>query len=155
MIEIREIPIAEIGEFWKEHIKYLTDDGIIRDEEDIAYFSSEEYRGVIKEHIERDTDKHHLIYFAENDKKVGACSYCIYQSEDGKCFILDFWIFPHFRGSGVGHRCFKALEEHTKNDGAKYYELNSAKEDSIRFWTSNGFVENGRDEYGEKLFIKR
>ena len=49
MIEIREIPIAEIGEFWKEHIKYLTDDGIIRDEEDIAYFSSEEYRGVIKE----------------------------------------------------------------------------------------------------------
>lgn len=96
-----------------------------------------------------------MIYFVENDRKVGACSYCIYQSEDGKCFILDLWIFPHFRGNSMGHRCFKALEEHTKNDGAKYYELNSAKENSIRFWASNGFVENGRDEYGEKLFIKR
>ena len=34
-------------------------------------------------------------------------------------------------------------------------EINSLKEDSIRFWKSLGFVENGIDEYGEKLFIKK
>ncbi len=39
--------------------------------------------------------------------------------------------------------------------GATYYEINSTKEDSIRFWKSLGFLENGIDEYGEKLFIKK
>jgi hypothetical protein len=29
------------------------------------------------------------------------------------------------------------------------------KEDSIRFWKSIGFVENGKDEYDMLLFIKR
>ena len=46
-------------------------------------------------------------------------------------------------------------EEVSKQDGAAYYEINFAKEDSIRFWKSLGFVENWIDEYGEKLFIKK
>lgn len=36
-----------------------------------------------------------------------------------------------------------------------YYELNSMKENSIRFWKSLGFHEHGRDEYDMLLFIKR
>lgn len=40
-------------------------------------------------------------------------------------------------------------------DGALYYALNYAKEDSHRFWLSNGFVDNGEDEYGSKLMIKK
>ena len=47
------------------------------------------------------------------------------------------------------------MEQHTKADGAKYYELNSTKEDSIRFWKSIGFVENGKDEYDMLLLVKR
>lgn len=155
MVTIQEIPIAAIDGFWNEHIKYLVEDGIIDDEEDIAYFASEEYRGIIKSHMERAVDKHKLVYFMENGQKVGACSYCIYGSEDGKCFILDFWVFPQFRGGGMGHRCFAELQKLTRKDGAIYYEINSSKEDSIRFWKSVGFVENGIDEYGEKLFVRR
>lgn len=66
-----------------------------------------------------------------------------------------FWVFPEFRGGGRGHRCFEALRSRTESDGARYYALNSGKENSVRFWRSIGFVDNGIDEYGEKLFIKR
>ncbi|MCR4564160.1 MAG: GNAT family N-acetyltransferase [Clostridiales bacterium] len=155
MIEIKEIPVEEISDFWNRHIKYLIDDKIISDGEDIEYFSSREYRGVIEEHMIRENDKHHLVFFVNGENKIGAASYCTYKSEDGKCFILDFWVFPEFRGNGTGHRCFEALEQYTKADGAKYYMLNSTKENSIRFWKSLGFIEKGKDEYNVPLFVKQ
>ena len=155
MIEIQDIPVENINDFWKLHIKYLVDDEIIEDEEDKEYFEGEEYRNIIKTHMMREVDKHHMVYFIENDEKVGAAQYNAYQSEDGKCFLMDFWVFPEHRGNGMGHRCFEALEEYTRNHGAAYYEINSEKEDSIRFWKSLGFVENGTDEYDMPLFIKR
>ncbi|WP_429615448.1 GNAT family N-acetyltransferase [Treponema pedis] len=154
MISIQEISIGEIQDFWSRHITYLINDGIITDKEDIEYFTSNEYRGILEAHMVRDIDKQHMIYFIRNEKRIGAASYCTYQSEDGKCFILDYWIFPEYRGNGTGHLCFTALEQYTKNDGAKYYELNSSKENSIRFWKSIGFIENGKDEYDMPLLIK-
>ncbi|MEE1037764.1 MAG: GNAT family N-acetyltransferase [Eubacterium sp.] len=154
MVKIEEIPVESIKEFWDIHLKYLVDDGIISDEEDIEYFSGDEYRDIIKSHMMREIDRHHMIYFLEDNKKIGAAQYNIYQSEDGKCFVLDFWVFPEFRGNGTGHKCFEALERYTRLDGATYYELNSTKEDSIRFWKSIGFVENGKDEWGMLLLVK-
>ncbi len=155
MIHIEEIPLEQIGVFWEIHIRYLVDDGIISDEEDIAYFTGEEYRGILENHMARDRDRHHMVWFRRDGERIGAASYCTYQSGDGQCFIMDFWVFPAYRGNGTGHRCFEALERYTRADGAKYYELNSTKEDSVRFWKSLGFVENGRDEYGMPLLIKR
>ena len=155
MITIEEIPVENINDFWEIHLRYLVDDGIIDDPEDIEYFSGEEYRGIIKNHMVRDNDKHHMIYFVNANTRIGAAQYTIYQSEDGKCFILDFWVFPEYRGNGTGHDCFAALEKFTKSDGAIYYEINSTKDDSIRFWKSLGFVENGKDEYDMPLFIKK
>ena len=155
MIGIEEIPVESLDEFWKSHIKYLIDDEIITEEEDIDYFKGEEYREILKNHMIRNIDKQHMIYFVENEQRIGAASYCTYQSEDGKCFILDYWVFPKYRGNGTGHKCFEALEQYTKMDGAKYYEINSTKENSIRFWKSLGFVENGKDEYDMLLLVKR
>ena len=48
MITIEEIPVENINDFWEIHLRYLVDDGIIDDPEDIEYFSGEEYRGIIK-----------------------------------------------------------------------------------------------------------
>jgi GNAT superfamily N-acetyltransferase len=155
MIGIEEIKPKDLPAFWDTHIRYLIDDGIISDEEDIAYFSGDEYRGIIEAHMQRDRDRHHLVYFMRDGERIGAASYCTYQSEDGKCFLLDFWVFPAFRGNGTGHRCFEALEQYTNADGANYYEINSEKPDSVRFWKSLGFTENGTDEYGMPLFIRR
>ena len=154
-MEIEEISLDSIEDFWQAHIKYLVQDEIISDEEDIEYFKSAEYREVIKAHIKRDVDKHHLVYFLEEGKRIGAASFCIYASEDYKCFLLDFWVFPEFRGKGRGHKCFYAFEQYTKSMGAKYFEINSEKEDSVRFWKSLGFRENGKDEYDMPLFIKQ
>ena len=154
-IRIEQISPEDIGEFWDEHIAYLVGDGIITDEEDVEYFSGEEYRGILLDHMLRDHDVQHMVWFKRNGERIGAASYCIYQSEDGKCFILDFWVFPGYRGNGTGHRCFEALEQYTRKDGAVYYEINSEKEASVRFWKSLGFIENGRDEYDMPLFIKR
>jgi len=155
MIRIEEIPVERIDEFWDIHIKYLIDDEIITDQEDIDYFKGEEYRGILKNHMLRDIDKQHMVYFVRGEQRIGAASYCTYQSEDGKCFILDYWVFPEYRGNGTGHKCFEALEQYTKMGGAKYYELNSTKENSIRFWKSLGFVENGKDEYDMLLLEKK
>lgn len=155
MISIEEIPVKNIEDFWKIHIKYLVDDEIISDEGDIEYFSGDEYRDTLLAHMKRNVDKHHMIYFVKDNVRVGAAQYNTYQSEDGKCFILDYWVFPEFRGNGTGHDCFYALENYTKVDGAVYYELNSEKEDSIRFWKDLGFVENGVDEWGMKLLVRK
>lgn len=154
MIYIEEIPLDRIDEFWEIHIRYLIDDGIITDEEDVEYFSGSEYRGILEDHMRRDKDRHHMVYFCMDEKRIGAASYCIYQSEDGKCFLMDFWVFPEYRGNGTGHICFETFEQYTKKDGARYYEINSNKEASVRFWKSLGFVENGTDEYDMPLLIK-
>lgn len=155
MITIEEIPVKDIDDFWEIHYEYLLNDEIISDEEDKEYFRSNEYRTIIHQHMVREIDTHHMVYFVKDGVRVGAAQYCTYESEDGKCFILDYWVFPQYRGKGTGHQCFQALEEYTKKNGAIYYELNSTKEKSVRFWIDNGFVYNGDDEYGVKLFIKR
>ena len=154
MIMIEEIPVENIEDFWRIHYAYLLNDEIITEEEEKEYFQSEEYRGVIKSHMLREVDKHHMVYFVENKTRIGAAQYNTYQSEDGKCFVLDFWVFPEYRGGGTGHRCFAALESYTRADGAKYYEINCERENAHRFWLDNGFVDNGVDEYGMALMMK-
>lgn len=154
MIRIEEIPVERIDEFWEIHIRYLLDDGLIDDEEDEEYFRSAQYRDLIKAHMLRPVDKHHMVYFVRDGVRIGAAQYNTYQSEDGKCFILDYWVFPEYRGVGTGHQCFEALEAYTKADGAAYYELNWGKEDAHRFWKSLFFTDHGADEYGMPLMIR-
>lgn len=154
-IEIEEIPVERIGEFWDIHFRYLVEDGIIEDDEDKEYFQSGEYRDVIRAHMVREADRHHMVYFVRDGERIGAAQYNTYQSEDGKCFVLDYWVFPQFRGNGTGHRCFETLELYTKLDGAVYYELNCTKENAMRFWKSLGFVESGVDEYDMPVMVRR
>lgn len=154
-IQIEEIPVERIDEFWELHIRYLVDDEIVTDEEDIQYFKSGEYRDIIKAHMIRSVDRHHMVYFVRDSARIGAAQYNTYQSEDGKCFILDFWVFPKHRGNGTGHHCFEALQNHTKSEGARYYELNCTKENAHRFWKSLGFVDCGVDEYEMPIMVRR
>ena len=154
-IQIEEIPVARIDDFWKIHFTYLLADGIITEEEDIQYFQSDEYRDGVKAHMLRPIDPHHMVYFVRSGLRIGAAQYNTYQSEDGKCFILDFCVFPEYRGGGTGHRCFKALMAYTRKDGANYYEINCNKDDAHRFWLSLGFADCGVDEDGMPLMVRR
>lgn len=155
LIKVEEIPVGGIDAFWEVHYRYLVDDGIIEDEEDKEYFAGSEYRDVIKDHMERAVDRHHMVWFIRGNERIGAAQYCIYQSEGGKCFVLDFWVFPEYRGNGTGHRCFEALEDYTKADGTIYYQINCEKEDAHRFWQSLGFRDSGVDEYDMPLMVRR
>lgn len=98
MIKIEEIPVENVNDFWSIHIRYLLEDGIISDKEGEEYFSSDKYRGIIKARMLRDIDKLHMVYFVQDNFRIGATQYITYQSEDGKCFILDFWVFHQYRG---------------------------------------------------------
>lgn len=154
-IHIEEIPVERIDEFWSIHMRYLIEDEIITDEEDREYFQGCEYRDVIRQHMLRLKDRHHMVYFVRDGIRIGAAQYNTYQSEDGKCFILDFWIFPEYRGNFTGHRCFEALKRYTQADGAAYYELNCTRENAHRFWLSLGFADHGVDEDEMPLMIRK
>lgn len=69
---------------------------------------------------------------------------CIYTSEDGKCFILDFWIYPEYRNPKKGKLAYEILEQYTKSIGASYYELNSEKANSIPFWKLMALLKRGK-----------
>ena len=152
---VEEIPAERIGEFWEIHYPYLVNDGIITDEEDMEYFRGLEYRDILERNMRRETDTHHMVYFVRDGSRIGAAQYCTYSSEDGQCFLMDFWVFAEYRGNGTGHDCFRALKEYTLRDGARYYLLNCTKEDSRRFWLSLGFEDNGEDEDGMPTMILR
>ena len=76
MIWIEEIQPEDLREFWDIHIKYLVDDGIISDQEDIEYFTGEAYRGALEAHMKRERDRQHMVYFLRDGMRIGAASYC-------------------------------------------------------------------------------
>lgn len=156
MITIEEISKENIGVFWALHWEYLNRDifGPNDAEDDKAYFLSEDYRGRIELFMDRMPDKAHLVYFIRRGLRIGCAQYITYKSEDGKCFILDFWVFPEYRGNGTGHLCFEELLRYAKEDCAAYFEINTASERARRFWQSLGFEDDGIDEYGDPLMKK-
>ncbi len=110
MIGIEEIQKKDIDAFWALHWEYLNRDVFDADdtEEDRAYFLSEAYRGTIAWFMDRIHDKIHLAYFVRDGVRIGCAQYVTYKSEDGKCFILDFWVFRNtgetVRGTAVLRR---------------------------------------------------
>ena len=89
-----EISVNETSVFWDKHIKYLIEDEIVTDKEDIEYFLSSEYRDFLENRMIVDKDRHYIAYFFENDVEIGAVQFTIYNNKDGKyfgeCFIMDF-----------------------------------------------------------------
>jgi len=78
----------------------------------------------------------------------------IFTAEDGKCFIMEFCVYPKFRGNGTGKECARVLLDWARENGAFYAELNYGNNDQrFHFWESVGFQKNGIDEWGEPLMI--
>lgn len=152
--------VEEYAAFWNAKYEFFHRDifpncdiGSPLAEEDREYFLSQEYRDRIKALCSRETDRAFAMFFEQDGNRIGFCLYCTYLSEDGKCFILDFCVFPEYRRRGLGKRCFEALIALEGTRGAKYYELNTHSVRSMRFWESVGFHQNGLDEHGSTLMI--
>lgn len=146
---------TDILSFWEQLYEYLRRD-IFPDiaDEDKEYFMSDEYRSAVKMLHDRQEDRCHYLFFELDGRDIGFALPVIYNTEDGKCFIMEYCIYPKFRGKGIGRRCADVLMSWAKANGSLYAELNCTQnEQRISFWKSVGFIENGVDEWGEPLML--
>lgn len=162
LITVREcVAPADIAHFWDEKDKMLlrdiVPDGDIGEplcDEDIAYFLGGEYHSTIEKFALREHNIMRRVFFDLDGREVGFALYCVYDSEDGKCFVLEFCVYPEFRCAGIGADCFEALRRRAESEGAEYFELNTHSRRSARFWQRQGFLLNGWDEYGVILLCR-
>ncbi|MDO4356187.1 MAG: GNAT family N-acetyltransferase [Clostridia bacterium] len=156
-IAIREaIAEADVAAFWEQLRIYFKRD-IFPDpeDEDRAYFLSDaEYRADMQKIHDRPQDRCHYLFFHRAGQDIGLAMPVIYTTEDGKCFIMEYCIFPEFRGNGTGKTCARLLLDWARENGALYAELNYGGDPRrAHFWQSVGFHKNGADEWGDPLMI--
>ena len=126
-IIIREaISEADTAAFWEQLHSYHDRDIFPnpKDESLKHFLSDTEYRVQIEHVHNRLQDRCYYLFFERNGQDIGFTLPAIFTSEDGKCFILEFCIFPEFRGGGTGRECAAVLLEWAKEHGARYAELN-------------------------------
>ena len=156
LIHIREaVTEKDICTFWTELRRYQERD-LFPDPEDgeLAYFLSNEYREQVEALHDRCEDPLHYLFFCRDGQDIGMAMPVIYRNEDGKCFILEFCVFPAFRENGTGSRCAEELLRWSAERGAAYWELNCNTDQRRRFWSRLGFLSNGADEWGEPLMLR-
>lgn len=155
-IIIREaVTEADIEVFWAQLYAYYRRD-ILSDPEDgdREHFLGGEYRSHMQAVHDRPQDRCWYLFFERDGADIGFAMPVIFTSEDGKCFLTDFCVFPEFRGGGTGTQCAQALLRWAKERGAQYAELNYGGDARRkRFWSRIGFLPNGRDEWGEPLML--
>ena len=154
-ITIREaITENEVKLFWEQLYLYFKRDILTGKQiEDICYFMGSAYHENMMKLHDRPQDRCFFLFFQRNGQDIGFALPVIYNSEDGKCFIMEFCVYPEYRGNGTGKECAGILLHWAKEHGALYAELNCSADDRRHFWKSAGFIGNGADEWGEPLMI--
>lgn len=155
-ITIREAAAKEdVAVFWEQlHSYHKRDIFPDPEDEDRDYFLGAEYQSAIERGHDRLQDRFRYVFFHRDGQDIGFALTVIYGTEDGKCFIMEFCVYPQFRGGGAGRACARTLLAWAKANGATYAELNyGGDERRMRFWQSVGFVKNGADEWGEPLML--
>lgn len=147
---------SDAAAFWEQlHTYYKRDIFPDPNDKDREYFLSDtEYRAHMQKIHDRPQDRCYYLFFCRDGQKIGFALPVIYTSEDGKCFVMEYCVYPEYRGNGTGKKCAKVLLSWAKEHGALYVELNYGGD--VRrecFWESQGFVKNGFDEWGEPLMI--
>ena len=156
-ITIREaVTKNDVAAFWEQLHAYHKRD-IFPDSQskkELECFLSSEYHEHIMKIYSRPQDRCFFLFFQRDGQDIGFTMPVIFTSEDGKCFIMEYCVYPEFRGNGTGKECAKVLLDWAKERGALYAELNHGSNERRRhFWETIGFVENGADEWGEPLMI--
>ena len=155
-ITIREaIRSNDVAVFWEQlHIYHRRDIFPDPGNEDLEYFLGSEYHDHMMKIHGRPQDRCCFLFFRRGGQDIGFAVPVIYTSEDSKCFIMEFCVYPEFRGNGTGKECAAVLLDWARENGALYAELNcGSNERRRRFWESVGFVGNGADEWGEPLML--
>ncbi len=154
-ITVREaLAGSDIAAFRERLLDYRRRDIFTRPGDGPAPAREEEYwEHMLRLHT-RAADNSRFLFFVRDGLDIGLALAVIYGSEDGKCFVCDFCVYPERRGGGTGNLCANALIGWARENGAAYFELNyGGDERRLRFWRRAGFVENGADEWGEPLLL--
>lgn len=155
-ITIREAATRQdVAVFWDQLHTYFRRD-IFPDpsKADLSYFLGSEYRAAMEELHDRPLDRCRYLLFQRKGLDIGFALPVIYTTEDCKCFIMEFCVYPPFRGCGTGKACAAALLSWTEAAGARYWELNfGGSPRRAHFWQSVGFLPNGTDQWGEPLML--
>lgn len=155
-ITIREASTEhDAAVFWEQlHAYYKRDIFPEADNDALHYFLGSSYHDHIMRLHRRKQDRCFFLFFYRSGQEIGFAMPVIYHTEDGKCFILEFCVYPAFRGNGTGKACARALLHWAREHGALYAELSHGGSERRRhFWECVGFVENGADEFGQPLMI--
>ena len=157
-ITIKELTTQEeTARFWEKLHAYFRRDmfpeGEPDREESLDYFLGEEYRGAIGKRHDRPVDRLYYLAFLRSGAEIGYAMPASFPSEDGKWFIMEFWVEPELRGGGTGTACARALLAWAGARGASYFELNAEEEPRRRFWAALGFAPNGTDEWGNPCML--
>ena len=155
-ITIREaIAETDVAVFWEQlHIYHQRDIFPDPGNEDLEYFLGSEYHDYMMKIHGRPQDCCYFLFFHRDGQDIGFAMPVIFTSEDSKCFIMEFCVYPEFRGNGTGKECAAVLLDWARENGALYAELNyGSNERRRRFWESAGFIETGADEWGEPLML--
>ncbi len=156
-ITIREaLTQQDTALFWEQLFRYFRRD-IFPDPEDEArdhFLNDPQYRSSIQNCHDREQDRCHYLFFHRDGQDIGFAMPVIFDTEDGKCFIMEFCVYPEFRGNGTGKACANLLLDWAKEHGASYAELNyGSDERRLRFWQRVGFIQNGADQWGDPLLL--
>lgn len=155
-ITIREsITEKEIAFFWEQLYTYFRRDMYPDpDSEDLAYFLDDgQYRTQIDKIHEQKQNCCYYLLLSRDGIDIGLALPIIYHTEDGKCLLAEFCVFPEFRGNGTGTKCAQVFLEWSKSMGATYVEINCDSTRRQRFWKRLGFQMNGLDEWGMPLML--
>lgn len=155
-IIIREaVTEKDVALFWEQlHLYYKRDMFPDPNAEEMDYFLGDEYQSMMQEIHDRPEDRCYYLFFQRNGQDIGFALPVIYTSEDGKCFIMEFCVYPQYRGNGTGKECANVLLDWAEKYGALYAELNYGSNDRrLHFWKRVGFIENGVNDWGEPLMI--
>ena len=156
-IIIREaVTEVDIKHFWQQLNEYHARDIFPEPgSEDLAYFLGEEYRSHMEKIHSREHDRCYYLFFVRQGEQIGFAMPVIYDTEDGKCFLMEFCVYPQFRGNGTGTACAETFLSWVNNMDGSYVEINCDDEQRQRFWSRCGFVPNGRDEWDVPLMIRK
>lgn len=81
--------------------------------------------------------------------------YVTYFDEDGKSFLMEYYIEPNYRRLGYGKSAYLEAEKHINEEGALYIELTPTNEANERFWSSVGFAKSMDKDEDNKYYYRK
>ena len=149
---------SDVATFWKlfdSYINELSINASVGDDFDLDYFYSDEYRDAIEELRIRDRNPLRILFINKEEEIIGFLMYVTYFDEDGKCFLMEYYIQPNYRNLGYGKLAYLNAENHINDEGALYIELTPTNESNERFWGSVGFKKSEDMDEDNKYYYRK